>query len=249
MSRPAKATWVDVHVEAHADRVGRDEIVDLAALEHCDLGIASGGRERAHDHGGAALEPPQHLGERVDLLGREGDDGRAGRQARELDATGIAQGREARAADDLGLGQQLADDRPQRVGAEDQRLLAAAGAEHAVGEDVAALGVAAELRLVDRRECEVAVKVIVVVAVTARHRHALGGAQEIARLRRDDPLLAGQQRDLLLALDRDNSVIDLAGEQAEREADDTGRMAAHPFDRQVGLAGIRGSEDRPDRCV
>ena len=114
---------------------------------------------------------------------------------------------------------------------------------------MAALGIAAELRLVDRRECEVSVKVIVVVAVTARHRHALGGAQEIARLRRDDPLLAGQQRDLLLALHRNDSVIDLAGEQAEREADDTGRMAAHPLDRQVGLAGIRGSQDRPDRCV
>ena len=238
-----------VHVEAHADRVGGDEIVDLAALEHRDLGVASGGRERAHDHRGAALEAAQHLGERVDLLGREGDDGRARRQARELDAAGIAQGREARAADDLGLGQQLADDRLQRVGAEDQRLLAAAGAEHAVGEDVAALRIDAELRLVDRGEGEVAVEVLVVVAVAARHRHALGGAQEIARLRRDDPLLAGQQRDLLLALDRNDAVIDLAGEQAEREADDAGRMAAHPFDRQVGLAGIGRSQDRPDRCV
>ena len=37
--------------------------------------------------------------------------------------------------------------------------------------------------------------------IAARHRHALGGAQELARLGRDDPLLAGDQRDLLLALD------------------------------------------------
>ena len=172
----------DVHVEAHADGVGGDEIIDLAALEHRDLGIARGGRKRAHDHRRAALEAAQHLGERVDLLGGEGDDGRARRQARELDAAGIAQSREARAADDLGVGQQLADDRPQRVGAEDQRLLAAAGAEHPVGEDVAALRIDAELRLVDRGEGEVALEVPVVVAVAARHRHAFGGAQEIARL-------------------------------------------------------------------
>ena len=157
----------DVHVEAHADGVGGDEIIDLAALEHRDLGVARGGRERAHDHRGAALEAPQHLGERVDLLGGEGDDRGARRQARELDAAGVAQGREARTADDLGVGQKLADDRPQRVRAEDQRLLAAAGAEHAVGEDVAALGIDAELRLVDRGEGEVALHLAFVMAVAA----------------------------------------------------------------------------------
>ena len=80
-------------------------------------------------------------------------------------------------------------------------------------------------------------------------RHAFGGAQEIARLRRDDPLLAGQQRDLLLALHRDDPVIDLARQQPQREADHARRMAAHPLDRQVGLAGVGRSEDRPDRCV
>jgi hypothetical protein len=32
-----------VHVEAHADGVGGDEIIDLAALEHRDLGVAGGG--------------------------------------------------------------------------------------------------------------------------------------------------------------------------------------------------------------
>ena len=207
------------------------------------------GRERAHHDRGAALEAAEHLGERVDLLGGEGDDGRARRQARELDAAGIAQGREARTADDLGLGQKLADDRPQRVRAEDQCLLAAAGAEHPVGEDVAALGVDAELRLVDRGEGEIAVQVAIVVAVAAGHRHAFGGAEEIARLGRDDPLLAGQERDLLLALHRDDAVVDLAREQPQRKADDARGVAAHPLDRKIGLAGIGRAEDRPDRSV
>ena len=147
----------DVHVEAHADGVGGDEIIDLAALEHGDLGVARGGAERAHDDRGAALEAAQHLGQRIDLLARESDDRAARGQARELGRARVAQGREARAADDLGLGQQLADERLQRRRAEDQRLLAAADAEQAVGEDVAALGVDAELRLVDRGEGEVAV--------------------------------------------------------------------------------------------
>ena len=159
----SEGDMADVHVEAHADRVGGDQIIDLAALEHRDLRIAGRGRERAHDHGGAAAEAPKHLGERVDLLGGEGDDGGARRKARQLDAAGIAQRRKARPSDDLGVGQQLADDRPKRVRAEDQRLLAAAGAQHAVGEDMAALGIDAELRLVDRGEGEVALQIAVVM--------------------------------------------------------------------------------------
>ena len=101
----------DVHVEAHADGIRGDQIIDLAALEHGNLRVARGGRQGAHDDCRAASEAAEHLGERVDLLGGEGDDRRPRRQARQLDVAGIAQGREARPADDLRFGQKLADDR------------------------------------------------------------------------------------------------------------------------------------------
>jgi ATP-dependent RNA helicase SUPV3L1/SUV3 len=104
-------------------------------------------------------------------------------------------------------------------------------------------------RFVDRREREIAVEIAVVMAVAAGHRHAFGGAQEIAGGRRDDPFLASQQRDLPFALHGDDAVVDLAGEQAQREADDARRMAAHPFDREVGLPRIGRPEDRTDRSV
>ena len=239
----------DVHVEAHADGVGGDQIIDLAALEHRDLGVARRRRERAHDDRGAALEPPQHLGERVNLLGAEGDDRRARRQPRQFDAAAVAQGREARAADDLSFGQQFADDRLQGGGTEDQSLFAAADAEHPVGEHMAALGVDAELGFVDRGEGEVALEFVVVVALARRHRHALGGAQEITRLRRDDALLAGQERDLLLALHGDDPVVNLARQQPQRKADDARRVAAHPLDRKIGLAGVGRAENGPNRSV
>ena len=113
--QPGEGDMGDVHVEAHADGVGGDEIIDLAALEHRDLGVARGGLKRAHHHRRAALEAAQHLGQRVDLLARESDDRAARGQARQLGRAGVAQGRKARAADDLGLGQQLADQRAQRV--------------------------------------------------------------------------------------------------------------------------------------
>ena len=45
---------LDVKVQPHADRVGGDEIVDLARFEHCDLRVARLGAERPHDHRRAA---------------------------------------------------------------------------------------------------------------------------------------------------------------------------------------------------
>ncbi len=75
---------IDIQVETHADGVGRHEIIDLTRLEHRDLGIARGRAERAHDDRAAATQTPQHLGDAIDLLDREGDDGGAPGEAREL---------------------------------------------------------------------------------------------------------------------------------------------------------------------
>jgi hypothetical protein len=75
---------VDVEVQAHADGVGGDEEVDVAGLVELDLGVAGARRQRAEHHGGAAALAADQLGDGVDLLGREGDDGRAPGQARDL---------------------------------------------------------------------------------------------------------------------------------------------------------------------
>ena len=60
--------------------------------------------------------------------------------------------------------------------------------QQAVGEDVAALGVGAELDLVDGEELDLAVE-----------RHRLDRADEIARRQRHDLLFAGDQRDVARA--------------------------------------------------
>ena len=241
----------DVHVEAHADGIGRDEIVDLSALEHGDLGVAGRGRQCTHDDRSAAAETAEHFGEGVDLLGREGDDGGARGQPGQLDVASIAKGREAWTADDFRLGQQLADNRLQGIRAKDQRLLAAARAEHAVGENVAALRIDAELRFVDCGEGELVGERPFARPVVAAglHGHRFGGGKDVARLWRDDPFLAGQERDLRLALDGDDPVTDLARKQSQREADHARRMRAHAFDREVGLARVGRAKDRPNGCV
>ncbi len=80
-------------------------------------------------------------------------------------------------------GQKPLHHRPHRGGAEHQRLLAAAAVEHAVGEDMAALEIGAELHLVDGEERDVEL---------ARHR--LDGGDPEARVRGLDLLLAGDER-------------------------------------------------------
>ena len=227
---------LDVEVEPHADRVGRDEIIDLARLEHRDLRVARLGAERAHDDRGAAREAAQHFGDCVHFFRREGDDGRAFGQSGQLRRSGIAQGREARAGDDLRLGDETSDQTLGSRRAEDHRLLAAARAEQAVGEDMAALGIGAELDLVDADEGDVAVD-----------RQRLHRPEQIARARRHDPLFARHQRDLGRPLDRDHAVVNLAREQAQREADHAARMGGQTLDRQMGFAGVGGAKDSLDR--
>ena len=142
----------DVHVETHADRVGGDQMLDLARLVHGDLGVAGTRRQGAEHHGGTAFLAADDLGERVDLRGRERDHDATARQTVQLAVTREGQDREARPADHLRLGHQPLEKRPDRVGAKKHRLLGSAGMQHAVGEDVAPLVVGCELDLVDGEE-------------------------------------------------------------------------------------------------
>jgi hypothetical protein len=58
---------IDIEVEAHADRVGSDEEIDIAGLIERDLGIARAWRERAEHHGRTTALAADQLGNRVDL--------------------------------------------------------------------------------------------------------------------------------------------------------------------------------------
>ncbi|MNC42312.1 hypothetical protein D3C75_911230 [compost metagenome] len=105
--------------------------------------------------------------------------------------------------------------------------------QQALGEDVAALRVRHQLDFVDGQELDLTLQ-----------RHGLDGADEIGRARRDDLLLAGDQGDGGGPALLDNPLIDLARQQAQRQADHARGVTEHPLDRQMGLAGVGGSQDR-----
>ncbi len=218
---------IDVEIEAHADGVGRHQIVDLAGLIERDLGVARARRQRAEHHRGAAALAADQFRDRVDLLGREGDDGGAARQAREFLVAGEGQLRQPRPAYHADAGKQPLDDLAHSGGAEHQRLFAPAPVERTVGEDMTALEIGGQLDLVDGEERDVEVP-----------RHRLDRRHPETRVRRLDLLLAGDQRHRVGADPLNGAVIDLARQEAERQADQPGGMRQHPLDGEMRLAGI-----------
>ena len=166
-----KGDVIDVEIEAHADGVGGDEIIDVAVLEQLDLRVAGARRQRAQHHGGAAMLALDQLGDGVDLVRRERDDRGPSRLARDLAVAGKFQLRESRSCDDGGARQQPLDDRPHGGRTEQHGLVAAAPVQHAVGENVPAFEIGGDLDFVDREERHVDV---------ARHR-LHGGDPEARR--------------------------------------------------------------------
>jgi hypothetical protein len=226
---------VDVHVEAHADGVGRDQEVDFLVLVQLHLRVARAGAQAAHHHRAAAAPPPDQFGDRVDLRRAERDDGAARRQAHELDRAGIGQLRQAWPRLDLDARDQALHQGADRFRAEEHRLDQAAGMQQAFGEHMATIRIGAELDLIDGDELRRMVK-----------RHRLHRAGEPPRIWWDDLFLTGDQRDVAHTLLQHHPVVILAGQEAQREADDPGRMGKHPLDRQMRLAGIGRAEDGLD---
>src|SRR6185437_8132815 len=100
---------------------------------------------------------------------------------------------------DIGAGQQPLDDRAHGGGAEQQRLVAAAAVQDAVGEDVPALKIGRDLDLVDREERDVEIP-----------RPRLHRGNPVARFRRLYLFLAGDEGNVIDADPVNDLVVDLA---------------------------------------
>ena len=75
-------------------------------------------------------------------------------------------------------------------------------------------------------------------------RHRFGGADPVLGAVRHDAFLTRDQRHDGRPDLGDDAVIDLAREKPQRQADDAGAVRQHPFDRVMGLAGVRRPKDR-----
>ncbi len=219
LARLGEGDVIDIEVEAHADGVGGDKKVDIAGLVELHLGVAGARRQRAQDNGGAAALTPDQFGDGVDLVGGERDDRGTARKPRDLLRSRPGEVRHARACHHVHAAQHPLQDGPHRQRAQQQGLAPSAQVQDAVGEDVAAFEIGGQLHLVDGDE--------VGRGVT---RQRLDGADRKARAGGLDLLLAGDERDVSLADLLADTLIDLARQQAQRQADQPGRMRHHALD-------------------
>ena len=235
---PGKGHMVDVQVQPHADGVRRHQVIHVAVLVERHLRVARPRAERAHHHRGTPLLPADQLGDGIDTVDREGDDGRAGRHPADLAAAGIGELGEPLARRKARLRHQAGDARLHGGGAQEQRLGEPARVQQPVGENIAPVGIGAELDLVDGQKLG-----------AQAQRHRLHRADPVGGARRHDALLAGDQRHDGGTAQGDDLVIDLARQKAQRQADDAGAVAQHPLDGVMGLAGIGRPKDRGDGRV
>ena len=235
LPRGGEGHVVDVHVEPHADGVRGHQVVHVAGLIHGDLGVAGARAQGAEHHRRAAALPAHHLGDGVDVGGRERDRGAARGQPGDLALAGIGERREPRPRQELGLGHQPAEKGADGLGAHEHGLVLAAGGQQGVGEDVAAVGVGAHLNLVDAEERHPPV-----------HGHGFHRTQEVPRMGRHDLLLAGDQGDVAPALDAHRPVVVLARQKAQREPDHAAGVAEHALHGEMGLARVRRPEHGDD---
>ena len=224
---------LEVEVQAHADGIGRDQEIHFARLVHGDLRVAHARRERAEHHGRAASAHADQVGELVHLLHAERDHGAAPRQGAHGALARVAQRGQPWQPTHVFQCELLAQQTFHGVCAQKPRLAPSAVVEHAVREHVAALGVRCQLDLVDGHEVHLELA-----------RHGLHRADEVLGPRRHTLLFAGDQRHRLLPHAGAHTVIDLACEQAQRQAHHAGLVLEHALDGAVRLARVRGPEQR-----
>ena len=139
--------------------------------------------------------------------------------------------RQTRPDGDIAAGNQLLDERSHGFRADQQRLAASAHVQQPVGKDVAAFEIGRKLDFVDGNKGQIEIL-----------GHRLDGGDPIAGMRRFDLLLARDQCHRLFACAINQTAIDLARQQSERQADQTTSMRQHPLDRIMRLARIGGTQ-------
>lgn len=160
-----KGDVIDIEIETHAYGVGRDDEIDVAVLIHLDLRVARARTERTEHDGGPAALAADEFGNGVNFLGRECDNGRAGRQARQFALAGEGQAGQARPRYHGYIRQQPLHQRPHGGGPDDDGFFPPAPMQKAVGKNAAAVEIGRKLYLVDRDESDVDIGMASTVAI------------------------------------------------------------------------------------
>ena len=224
---------VYIHVEAHADGIGGNDVLDLSCLVHGDLRVARAWRQRSEDHSPAAALAAQEFREFVDIRDGEGDDSAARWQACQFAESRVGEIGEPGPDDKTRIREKCLDGRTHGGGSHQDGFLGPPCPQEAVREHMAALRIGAQLDLIDGEELD-------------RHveRHRFRGAHEVAGPFGNDPFLARDQRRVPRALLGDHAVVDFPCEKPQRQAYHAAPVGEHPFDGEMRLARVWSDQER-----
>ena len=209
------------------------QTVACAVHEALDLEPARRERHRAVEHRDLPrLAAVELAGEREHRAPAERDDDRAGLQALERDRPRPVERRLALEEADLGLGKRVLHERERLDRAEQEDVPVLAG-EQQPRPGRAALGVVGPLHLVE-------------------HEHLAGERRHLRRAADDrralvDPLLAGDEADVLGAELCGQAPVRLLGEHPERRREDAAAGLGEELEGRVRLAGVGGTDVGDDR--
>ena len=91
LSQARNRDMIDIHVQAHPDRIRRHQVIDLPALIHLNLRVAGARAQRPQNHRGTATLAAHQFGNRIDFVDRERDNSASPRQAGDLTRADIRQ--------------------------------------------------------------------------------------------------------------------------------------------------------------
>ena len=137
----------------------------------------------------------------------------------------------ARAGDECGFGQHRLEDGFHGGCAQKHGLFVTAAVQYAVREDMAALEIGTELHLVDGEEGNADVR-----------RHGFDRCHPIARACGNYFFFAGDEGHRMVTRFCAHPVIDLACQQAQRQADHAAAMGQHALHSHMGFTGIGGAQ-------
>ena len=227
---------VQIHVEAHADRVGRDQVIDLARLEEPDLRVPA--------RAGSRRPAPRRCRRAGAASARRARTRRRRRRRRRRCAAAAASPCARRDSA-----------RSRSAGGSRTRRRRRGGGCSGFTVSAPSIIVSARPRACSSRSVKTWPRSRSPhswISSTARKSTGRSSgiefdrAHEIRGVGRDDLLFAGDERDLARALHRHHPVVILAGEETQREADHPGAVAEHALDGEMRLAGIGRPENGQD---
>ena len=230
-----KCDMINIHIDAHADCVRGDHEIYFAGLVQRHLCVPRPRTQGAEHDGSATALAADGIGERVHILNRESDDGRAARQPGQFSGSCVCKIGKTWPRDEMRLRGNASDGRFHGAGAEPHRLFFAARVQQPVGEDVTAFGIGAQLDFVHREEGNADI-----------YRHGFHRADVIARRFRYDAFFAGDQSDFRSAAQAHKFVEHFAGKQSQRQADHPGAMRQHSLNGKMRFSGVRRAENGGD---